>query len=382
MIRRWANGLRRLAGAIGTAPILLLALLALGHARPESEWVLDLRGQGQIESELQQAQTRGYYENLLDAPQGWGRAENSKSGDETPPHGSVVFADSGLAEPDPGYRRWRIKPGLDVAWNGRRFRTNRLGHRSPEIEPTKPPGTYRIVVLGSSNTMGHGVDDEAIYLRHLERWLNDRVAGQGPRVEVVNLSVSGDAPSQRLLRLREDVQGLDPDWIVCDATVMDVSLEEIHLEEVVRRGTSIPFAYVEAELRRAAVSRDDPPEQLRAKLRGAYRGLLEGAYAGWAAESRRLGVPLTVVLLPRADSDSESPRLRSLIRSLTGRYDLDFVDLSGAFASLSVEEFRVAPWDKHPSDIGHRAIFEHLRDELLRRGGCPGLRFTPSLEGR
>ena len=47
-----------------------------------------------------------------------------------------------------------VRPGLDANWNGRPFRTNSHGHRSPEVSVEKPPGTYRVVVLGSSNSMG------------------------------------------------------------------------------------------------------------------------------------------------------------------------------------------------------------------------------------
>ncbi len=371
MVVRWS----RVAGPSA----VLLALLALGWCWPDSGWVEVLSTSTALAAELEQIETRGYYEEILDAgrrstsKRSPGQSRDEKSDEALPPPGWVNFADSGIVASDPGFVRWRLKPSLDVVWNGERFRTNRLGFRSPEIDREKPAGTYRIVVLGSSNTMGHGVGDEAVYPRHLERWLAELLAGTGRRIEVVNMAVSGDAPSQRLWRLGQEVGALDPDWVLCDATVLDVSLEEVHLESVVRRGVAIPFAYVRNALERAGVSPGDGAEAFRSKVRGAAVALLEGAYAGWKAEAERLGRPLTVVILPRADKKAENPRLGELIRTLAARYGLDFLDVTHAFDGLEAEQFRVSPWDHHPSNLGHRRLFEAIRDELERRGGGPGL---------
>ena len=77
--------------------------------------------------------------------------------------------------------------------------------------------------------------------------------------------------------------------------------------------------------------------------------------------------------LPRADRKRQSPVIAELIRSLARRHELDFFDLSDAFDGLEPSEFRVSAWDRHPSALGHVALFESLRAELLRRGSLPGL---------
>jgi hypothetical protein len=74
---------------------------------------------------------------------------------------------------------------------------------------------------------------------------------------------------------------------------------------------------------------------------------------------------LTVVILPRADSKTESPYLFELFRDLSDRHDLPYADLSDAFDRLELDEYRIAPWDHHPNALGHRLIFERLRDGLL-----------------
>jgi lysophospholipase L1-like esterase len=277
------------------------------------------------------------------------------------------------------YLRWMMKSNLDLRWNGAVFRTNHLGLRSPEIELEKPAGTYRIVVLGSSNTMGYGVDNDQMYPYLLESWLNEWV-GPAHRVEVVNLALSGDSPSRRLCRLQQEVRRFDPDWVLCDVSFFDPWLEDRHIHSVLQRALPIPFAFVREAVSRTGVTGADSFNAFREKFQGESERMFEDVYALWGAEAKRIGVPLTLVILPRSDSKSKSPRLRRYILSLADRHGLDFLDVSDAFDALDVDDFRLSGWDHHPSARGQRAIFEAIRDALSSRGSLPG--FPPSAEAR
>lgn len=360
-------------------PILLLMLTIVPTIMPRDPWVSILKGESQLDAELRQAGAHGYYENLLtdslkqdEKPGNQGLANHNE---QKAPPGWRPFAESGIVEPVSDYLRWRMKPNLDIEWNGVRFSTNSLGYRTPEIEIPKPSGTYRIVVLGSSNTMGHGVGDHEMYVRLLERWLNRETAGLGKKVEVVNLAVSSDSPSQNLLRLQVDVPALEPDWILNDITVIDYSLEELHLRSTVRQGKQIPFRYISEIVQSSGVTPDDSPAQFSAKLRSSIETLLEGAYEGWARESQAIGSPIALLHLPRTDAELENRNLKRLAERLARRHSLPMIDLSQAYQNHSIDEYRLSPWDKHPSVLGHRLIFEELRNELIRQGGCPGLPF-------
>ncbi len=351
-------------------------LLTGAWIAPESRAVKLLLGPSSIEKELGQAETRGYYESILDASKLLHRDPGEHPDDDTqpPPPGWIPFCAAGLVESVPTYLLWRLRPNLDVRWNGTSFHSNSLGYRTPEVALEKPAHVYRILVFGSSNTMGHGVNDSAIYTRLLEQWLNERV-GAGLQVEVVNLAVAGESPSRRLQRVREEAGRYQANWIICDASPLDHALEEDHLEAIVRGSPAIeiPFGYVREALQRARVSAADSPDSFRRKLQGEHEALLEGAYAGWREESDRLGIPLSLVILPRADRKLQSPVIGELIRTLARRHGLDFFDLSGAFDGLEPDQFRVSAWDRHPSALGHRALFEALRSELLRRAALPFL---------
>src|SRR6185437_12367193 len=98
-------------------------------------------------------------------------------------------------------------------------------------------------------------------------------------------------------------------------------------------------AFVRDCLRRAEVTTADPPEQFAAKLRGVWESLLDGTFAGWSEQARRLGVPLTVVVLPRADAKVDNPYLFGLIRRTARRHGLETVDLTRSFEGLELEAF-------------------------------------------
>jgi lysophospholipase L1-like esterase len=356
-------------GSDSSAMILLLVMAVAG----DGALISALRG-SPVEGP-RRADHLGYYEALADATR---PLPDPPAG--TPPQGWTAFGgeETGIVRESPTYLRWTMRPDLDLRWNGTVFRTNHLGLRSPEIAPQKPAGTYRIVVLGSSNTMGYGVDNEQMYSYLLERWLAERV-GPSHRVEVVNLAISGDSPSRRLYRLRQEAGRLDPDWLLCDVSLFDPYLEDRHIHAVLQRGLPIPFDFVREAVSRSGVSPADSFDAFREKFAGESERMFEDVYAGWSAEANRMGVPMTLAILPRADSTDKSPRLHRKILSLAGRHGLDYLDITDAFDALDVEEFRISDWDKHPSARGHRAIFEAIRDALARRGDLPGL---PTTVGR
>jgi hypothetical protein len=356
---------------LGRPWLACVGLLMVPLAFPGSALVANLRGAAHLESEMELARADGYYEELIRSS-----SDRRKPRLAERPPGWKSFSESGLMDDVPDYRHRALRSNLDVRWNGTSFRTNSMGWRGPEISRSKPPGTFRVVVLGSSNTMGHGVDDEETYARLLEGWLAGR-AGPGRRVEVVNLAVSGDSPTQQLLRLQVEAPSLDPDWILSDITALDFSLEEQHMRWLVGKGTEVPFNFVRKTLADSHVDADDSNDEFHKKLSPSLKPLLDRTIAERAVVANRIGAPLTIVILPRADSKTESPHLFQLFRDMADRHGLPYVDLSGTFDRLELDDYRIAPWDHHPNALGHRLIFARLRDHLLVDGA-----FQARLEGK
>lgn len=356
---------------------LLTGLLVVALGAPQSHIVQVMKGAGERDN-VGAPRLEGYYESLLEvAARNTAPRLGILSEREKPsfPPGKQSFGQADLLARRGSYLRFRLKPNLRVVWNENTFSTNAMGYRTPEVAVPKPEGVYRIVVLGSSNTMGQGVSDQEPYPRLLERWLSLRVTLPKRTIEVVNLAISSDAPTQQLDRLIRDVPRLEPDWILNDATVFDPALEIMHLYAVVQMGAAIPYDFVSEALDRAQATRADSPAEFERKLNKVMPELLAGAYWAYADCARRLNAPMTILLLPRADRHANNPNIRRLFRSLADANRLDVIDLMDAFDDLSPEQFRAADWEKHPSALGHARLFERIRESLLNRGGPPGLIF-------
>jgi lysophospholipase L1-like esterase len=352
-------------------PGAMIAMLALAGMAGESRLVSTLRGQP-IAGEATQSPSLGYYEALIDQPALVATDRGKKT--NTPPPGWLPFSSdqAGIVDGRLSYLHWTLKPDLDTRWNGKRFRTNHLGFRSPEIDLDKSAGTYRVVVFGSSNTMGYGVNDDELYTRHLENWLNARV-GPSYKAEVVNVAVAGDSPSRRLARMQTEADRLSPDWMICDVSALDGFLEDGHVHAVVQNHIPVPFPFVADAIARSGVTDRDSMGVFQKKFKGLAYEIFDHAYAGWKQAAKESEAPLTVVILPSCNGKGALARDFELIRGLIKKHGLDSIDLSTAFDDREVDEIQVSEWDKHPNATGHRLIFEGMRSALLARGQLPGL---------
>ncbi|MEO5617323.1 MAG: SGNH/GDSL hydrolase family protein [Candidatus Eisenbacteria bacterium] len=128
------------------------------------------------------------------------------------------IGDDAIAGPHP-WTGWVHLPGLraelkseDPADRRRiRFATNSLGLRDVERSLAKPPGVYRVLLLGDSFVAGAQVPVDSTVSRVSERIL---AAALGHPVEVWNCGVSGYSTAQQLLFLRHVAKDFGPDLVV------------------------------------------------------------------------------------------------------------------------------------------------------------------------
>lgn len=110
-------------------------------------------------------------------------------------------------------RGQRLATNYNGWFAGVPVRTNALGFRDAREYPlAKPPGTFRIVVLGDSVTFGHGAPYETSYPYLLEQ----RLRSWRPDVkwEVWNLGIPGYNTAQELAYLNEVGERYAPDLVI------------------------------------------------------------------------------------------------------------------------------------------------------------------------
>ena len=93
---------------------------------------------------------------------------------------------------------------------------NSLGFRDREYSLDKPPGTYRVVVLGDSVTFGHSVPIEESFTEQLEARVNAR------GIEVLNLGLGGYDTINEAALLETTGTALDPDLVLVAYCVNDI----------------------------------------------------------------------------------------------------------------------------------------------------------------
>lgn len=111
----------------------------------------------------------------------------------------------------------RLQPGFRARFQreGDAWVTiNQAGFRDREHALTKPPGTFRVAILGDSFAEAVQVPLEETFWSVLESELNRRQGLDGRTVEVLNFGISGHGTAQQLQMLRHYVWPYQPDLVL------------------------------------------------------------------------------------------------------------------------------------------------------------------------
>ncbi|MDD5678638.1 MAG: SGNH/GDSL hydrolase family protein [Kiritimatiellae bacterium] len=98
---------------------------------------------------------------------------------------------------------------------------NSLGYRGPEISRVKPPGVFRIALVGGSSTYDTAIpDNNQTFAAKLQYVLRNTYHAK--RVEVINAGVPGYNSWESLINLEFRVLDLSPDLVIYYEAVNDV----------------------------------------------------------------------------------------------------------------------------------------------------------------
>jgi len=116
------------------------------------------------------------------------------------------------------YAGVKLRPNVEGWWRseGKSYiRINSAGMRDDrEINKEKPPGIYRIAVLGDSYAEALQVDVSLAFWRILEKKINECGFSRDKRVEVINFGCSAYSTAQELIMLRQYAGSYNPDMVI------------------------------------------------------------------------------------------------------------------------------------------------------------------------
>ena len=136
-------------------------------------------------------------------------------------YGGVRNALSSLLQPEPSRfggtenrRDWLVTdPDLGYRLNPAADAVNMIGIRAPEVRVPKPPGRFRVIVVGDSVAW-----DERGFVPQIADRLE---APPGMSIEVINAAIPGYTTFQERTLLERDLLGFDPDLVLVQYCLND-----------------------------------------------------------------------------------------------------------------------------------------------------------------
>lgn len=308
----------------------------------------------------------GYYQKLLDSGRSFG--EDARTEPAIP-----TFQDSELVQAVDDVREYILRPNISTQfWWGEsvRWSTNEDGMRDRSYPRTKPPGTYRIVMIGDSIGAGWGVTDGADFASIIEEEFDrrNREAG-GPRIELLNMSVPGYAPGQRWEHASRILWDYEPDLILYEATPADPGWDERRLRQLLPRGLGWESRIYAPLLEGFGIKHSSAIDYYQNALKPWKWELLAGIYRTINEDCREHGVPCIWFLIPRVGkppSRWDVSRLMALAKSSGFSEALDVTD---GYGEADHSALRISPSDYHPNAEGHtllaKALIAAFSDRLV-----------------
>ena len=260
---------------------------------------------------------------------------------------------------------------------------NRDGMRDREHALGKPPGAWRVMVLGDSVTLGYGLRPEQAFPQVLQDLLDARGLG----AEVFNVAFSGWSTRQERIAYERIGRKYHPDDVLVAVCLNDIP--EIH------NNLTRPPAWVRALYARSALARTlvgarrheiHDVEELFAQPESPT---VRDAFARFAAELRALRAEVTgdgarfgVVVFPfrlQVAPGARAPVVQARIAALCAAEHIPVLDLLSSLRALGDDGF--LDYD-HLSAAGARLVAEVLAESpLLDAAGRETVAVAPAAGG-
>jgi lysophospholipase L1-like esterase len=243
---------------------------------------------------------------------------------------------------------------------------NSQGFRGRATSTTKPPGAFRIAVLGDSFTMGTGVRDRDTLPAQLERELQRLVTG----LEVLNFGVGGTDTVYQIHLLQRQVLKYKPDLVIVVMFLNDTVVDGNELFRdhrlILQRVRKYSFFL------NALLGSIEKPFYHRRMLR-LYQEGFEATSSRWRAVQNSLrgardlcqqnNCKLLVTLYPVLFNLDDSYPFRSAhesVRRFCEGLNIPYVDLLAPFYGKDHTKLWVHETDHHPNEAAHFAAATQL----------------------
>ncbi|NQY92267.1 MAG: SGNH/GDSL hydrolase family protein [Deltaproteobacteria bacterium] len=264
-----------------------------------------------------------------------------------------------------GFMTHDLKPNLEVIHKGTLVKTNRWGHRdSDDYGKEKPEGTFRIALIGGSNTMGSGVDIEDTLATLIEQRLNEELGGtHHDRYEIVNLAVSAYHLLDRLWAAMYVAPEFNPDLILVSITARDLR-RAVHrgVAERLTAGRDLHYDFIKTIVAQSGAQESNSELKAEQRLKRYSDNLITGIFQELNRFSDESGIPVGMLVL-RLEINAVHPDLRWQAQA-SENAGLITLPIFEAFEGGD-ESMYLSDRDFHPSTKAHKLLADDIYQQLL-----------------
>ena len=269
------------------------------------------------------------------------------------------------------------EPNTHGFFMGQDVRINSLGLRDREFSLTKPPGVYRILMLGDSTTFGWGVAVNDTAAKMLERELNAQPPPGYQRFEVINAGTGNYDTVQEVTFYQTRGRKLHPDMVILVYFINDP--EPVPRQKqiwLIDRSYLVAFLTNRLDgLLRKTGARPGWKQYYASLYNDNQPGFqaCKAALLELAATTREENTKLIVALLPELhEINPEYPfgAEHQKIKDVLAPTSVPVLDLIDGLKGHGPEEtLWVTPLDDHPSAKANVLIAAQLREAIVAELG-------------
>jgi len=311
---------------------------------------------------------RGYYENLLDV--GRFNRELQRVYQAMPADFVRSLSALGLAQSTGDEQDYEMVPNREGRFVGTVVRTNRWGMRDRDYSLHRPPGTFRIALVGPSTAMGSGVEQDESFEARLEERLNAEARQRGSgSIEILNFGVAGYSALHMLYQLDRKVFAFEPNMALFIGHAIDMERASRYWIEMMRKGIAPADPFLDALASRTGMHAGVGPNEARRRMKRHAAELLQWVYGTFVERCRERGVEPVFVYMETITDLNEAWRAadRAEVLAIAQEAGFPILDLTGAYGNHAPRALWIAENDGHPNALGNRLLAERLYSLLKAR---------------